>query len=46
MVGPPTAGERRFVADQHKLFALNVIEIVDFLFLAETFFSVQKTKTK
>ena len=28
-----TAGERRFVVNHHKVFALNIIVIVDFLFL-------------
>ena len=42
-VGRPTDGERRFVANQHKLFALNIIEIVDFLFLKH-FFCAKKQR--
>ena len=38
-VGLPTAGERRFVAIQHKLFALNIIVIVDFSFLNHFFYA-------
>ena len=35
----PTAAERRFVANQHKLFALNIIVIADFLFLKHFFYA-------
>ena len=43
-VGRPSAGERRFIANQHKVFALNSIMIVDFLFLKH--FYMQKNEGK
>ena len=41
-VARPTAGEKRYVANQHKLFALNVILIVDFLFLKHFFYAKKR----
>ena len=35
----PTTAERKLVANQHKLFALDIIVIVDFLFLKHFFYA-------
>ena len=43
-VGPPTAGERKLVSNQHKLFALNIIVIIDFLFPKHFFYAKNKDK--
>ena len=42
--GRPTVGERRSISNQHKIFALNTIVIVEFLFLKH--FSMQKNADK
>ena len=43
-VGWPTAGEGSFVTYQYKLFALNIIVIVDFLFLKHFFYAKNEDK--